>query len=227
MGIVAMLQDLSQNSKFSLSPQKLFWTGLVLLLLGGALLLFLLLPALRQEFQYWYKTQVTSKSSEELPDTSDSKKEAQDSMRPVDTRFGIVIEKIGANARVLPEVDWQDPKIYQEALRHGVAHAAGTALPGASGNVFIFAHSGVDFSEAARYNAVFYLMNKLEPGDEVQLFYEDKEYRYQVTETKKVKSDAIEYLEQDKTKKTLTLMTCWPAGTTLKRLIVEAELREE
>ncbi len=70
-------------------------------------------------------------------------------------------------------------------------------------------------------------MNKLEPGDEIKLFYEDKEYRYQVTETKKVKNDAVEYLAQDETKKTLTLMTCWPAGTTLKRLIVKAELLEE
>lgn len=222
-----MLQDLSQNSKFSLGPQRLFWLGLVLLLLGGALLLFLLFPALRQEFQYWYKTHVTSSVSQGSHDASDSKKKDQDSARQVDTRFGIVIEKIGANARVLPEVDWQNPKVYQEALRHGVAHAEGTALPSAPGNVFIFAHSGVDFSEAARYNAVFYLMNKLVPGDEIQLFYENKEYRYQVTETKKVKSDAVEYLAQDQSKKTLTLMTCWPAGTTLKRLIVEAELIEE
>lgn len=200
----------------------------MLLLLGGALLLFLLWPALKQEFHYWYKTTFQAPMvSSGTNISSDPFLVPSEVTEVVDTNFGIMIPKIEANAKVLRDIDWRDPKVYQEALRYGVAHAEGTALPGKAGNVFIFAHSGIDFSEAARYNAVFYLMNKLEAGDVIQLFYEGKEYQYQVTGSKKVASDAVEYLEQDTSRKTLTLMTCWPAGTTLKRLIVEAELREE
>lgn len=224
MDIVDAPPESKQSSKL-FGSKSLFLIGLVLLFSGGALLLFLLLPALEQEFQYWNKT----KASSQLPFIKSGEVATGvgkgDSVQPIDTEFGIVIEKIGANAKVLPEINWQEPAVYQEALRYGVAHAKGTALPGEVGNVFIFAHSGIDFSEAARYNAVFYLMNKLAAGDEIELFYEGKEYQYQVTDTKKVSSEAVEYLAQDESKKTLTLMTCWPAGTTLKRLIVQAELK--
>lgn len=223
MDIAATPPESNKNSKnFSLS-QRLFWLGLSLLFLGGGLLLFILAPALKQEWQYWQRTNFESEVKNVAQIKENDLRETP--LSPIDTQFGIVIPKIEANARVMAEVDWQDARVYQEALRHGVAHAQGTALPGQAGNTFIFAHSGVDFSEAARYNAVFYLMNKLVRGDEIRIFYEGQEYLYQVTETKKVASEAVEYLDQDLSKKTLTLMTCWPAGTTLKRLIVQAELK--
>lgn len=223
MDIAATPPESNQNSKnFSLS-QRLFWLGLSLLFLGGGLLLFILAPALKQEWHYWQRTNFESEVKNVAQIKENDHREMP--LTPIDTQFGIVIPKIEANARVMAEVDWQDARVYQEALRHGVAHAQGTALPGQAGNTFIFAHSGVDFSEAARYNAVFYLMNKLVAGDEIRIFYEGQEYLYQVTETKKVASEAVEYLDQDLSKKTLTLMTCWPAGTTLKRLIVQAELK--
>lgn len=142
---------------------------------------------------------------------------------PVDEDFGIVIPKISANARVIADVDWQDANVYQRALTRGVAHAAGTSYPGMSGNVFIFSHSGVDFYEANRYNALFYLLNKLVPGEEIYVFYKGQKFVYLVAEKKTVSPESVEYLKGDPAKKTLTLMTCWPAGTTLKRLIVVAE----
>jgi sortase A len=142
---------------------------------------------------------------------------------PVDERSGIVIPKIGANASVIPDVDWQDSSVYQQALTKGVAHAKGTSHPGEPGNVFIFAHSGVDFYEASRYNAVFYLLGKLVAGDEIYLFQDGKKLVYRVSDTRTVAPEQVEYLSGDATKKTLTLMTCWPAGTTYKRLVVLAD----
>lgn len=226
MAIMPILPIPVVSSSRFLGARRLFWTGLSLLALGGGLLFLLLAPALEQEFRYWQQTNSERFSPIVIQDGDASDMSVTGAMQPLDTDFGIIIPKIGANARVVPEVDWQDARVYQKALQQGVAHAAGTALPGELGNVFIFAHSGVDFSEAARYNAVFYLMNKLVPGDEVRLFRKGKEYRYAVVETKKVASDAVEYLAQDESREILTLMTCWPAGTTLKRLIVRAERTE-
>ena len=124
---------------------------------------------------------------------------------------------------LVANVDWKDAAVYQRALTQGVAHATGTAYPGQMGNIFVFAHSGIDFYEAVRYNAVFYLLNKLEPGDEITLIYQQRKFLYRVTEQKTVAPEAIGYLMGDPAKETLTLMTCWPAGTTLRRLVVVAE----
>lgn len=142
---------------------------------------------------------------------------------PVDTDFGIMIPRIRANAKVIKNVDPFISAEYQVALTRGVAHAKGSALPGQPGNIFIFSHSSVDFLNASKYNSIFYLLTKLEKDDSIKLFYEDKEYDYLVIEKTIVNADEIEYLTLEPTKEeTLTLMTCWPAGTSLKRLIIQA-----
>ncbi len=142
-----------------------------------------------------------------------------------DPNFSIVIPKIGANAKVIKDVDPYNSKEYQKALTQGVAHAKGTALPGRVGNTFIFAHSSDSFINANRYNSVFYLINKLENDDKFYLVYNKVKYTYKVTTVKVVPADDISYLKGfDDEKSTATLMTCWPAGTTLKRLVVVGAL---
>ncbi len=143
---------------------------------------------------------------------------------PVDTEFGIVIPKIGASAKVIPNVDPYNESAYQWALTKGVAQAKGTALPYQNGNVFIFAHSAGNFYEANRFNAVFYLLTKLEKGDEIDLYYKGTKYQYKVTDKKLVDASDVSYLSGKSPERTLTLMTCWPPGTTLKRLIVIGKL---
>ena len=112
---------------------------------------------------------------------------------------------------------------YQKILTKGVAATAGSPIPGEEGNIFIFAHSGVDFYEAQRYNAVFYLLNKLEKDDDIYLFYEGRKIRYSVIDSKTIEADEVSYYDGIPGKNTVTLMTCWPAGTNFKRYIVIAE----
>lgn len=144
---------------------------------------------------------------------------------PLDTNFGIVIPKIAANAKVVADVDPGDQKIYAEALRKGVAHAAGTVYPGEVGNSFLFAHSVGSFWEVSRWNAVFYLLRELSPGDEVDVFYQGKRYVYLVYDKKIVEPSEVGYLNSQANFPMLTLQTCWPPGTTLKRLLVFGRLR--
>ncbi len=147
-------------------------------------------------------------------------------LTPVDNDFGIVIPKIAANAKVIPNVNPFNEREYQWQLTKGVAHAKGTAFPGQYGNVFIFAHSAGNFYDANRYNAIFYLLTKMEKGDKVDLFYKKHTYEYKVIEKKMVDATSVNYLVGNTRKRTVTLMTCWPAGTTYKRLLVIAELVE-
>lgn len=141
---------------------------------------------------------------------------------PIDPNFSIVIPKININSKVVKNVDPHDPKIYQPALTQGVAHAEGSALPGFTGNVFIFAHSASSWYQANQYNAIFYLINKLDSNDEIDLYYQGSKYSYKVADKKIVASTDINYLANNLNTNTLTLMTCWPPGTTLKRLVIVA-----
>jgi len=145
---------------------------------------------------------------------------------PIDKVFGIVIPKLGANAHVVANVDPFDSHAYQMALTRGVAHARGTSIPGAMGNIFIFAHSSDNFYEALKYNSVFYLLPKLVTGDPIFLYYNGVKFTYVVTDKKFVGSKDVSYLQGESLKATLTLMTCWPPGTNLQRLLVFAELKK-
>ena len=143
-------------------------------------------------------------------------------LNPVDPYFSIVIPKIGANAKVVPNVNPANEKEYLEVLKHGVAQAAGTAYPGEDGHIFLFAHSTDYIWNVGTYNAVFYLLYKLEVGDEVDLFYQGKRHIYKVTGKEVINPSQVEYLTRTTNKEFLTLQTCWPPGTTLQRLLVFA-----
>lgn len=143
-------------------------------------------------------------------------------IKPIDKEFGIVISKIAANAKIVPQVDPYNANIYQVALTKGVAQAKGTSFPDKIGNMFLFSHSSVNLLEATRYNSIFYLLSKLEKNDEIDIYYKQVKYIYKVADIKLVDPKEISYLNPKSETRTLTLMTCWPAGTTYKRLLVIA-----
>ena len=143
--------------------------------------------------------------------------------QPKNPRFSVLIPKIGVNAFVVADVPVQDEVVYSEALQKGVAHARGTYLPDEGNTTLIFGHSTDSIWTVAHYNALFYLLGKFEVGDEVSLFYETDKYDYKVVKTEVVKTDELEIINGDLDKHQLILMTCWPPGTTWKRLLVWAE----
>lgn len=143
-------------------------------------------------------------------------------IKPVDEDFGIVIPKINVNAAIVQDVDPYSSFEYQRQLAKGVAHAAGTALPDEERSMFLFAHASGDILMARRYNSVFYLLNKLEAGDQLLIYYRGAPYYYQVLSSKEVAADAVSYLENND-ESDLILMTCTPPGTTWRRLLVFAD----
>ncbi|EKE14156.1 MAG: sortase family protein [uncultured bacterium] len=143
-------------------------------------------------------------------------------LTPVDPNFSIVIPKIGANAKVQANIDASDEKIYLDALNRGVAHTQGTAFPGEGGHIFLFAHSTDYFWNVSSYNAIFYLLYKLEKNDEVNIFYQGQRYVYRVIGQEIVDPSQVQYLTRKTNREFLTLQTCWPPGTTLRRLLIFA-----
>jgi sortase A len=143
-------------------------------------------------------------------------------LRPKDTDFSIIIPKVGANSNIIPNVNAAIETEYLDALEYGVAHTLGTAFPGEGGHIYLFAHSTDYFWNVGNYNAVFYLIYKLESGDEINLFYKGQRYVYKVIGKQEVGPEQVEYLTRQSNTEFLTLQTCWPPGTTLRRMLVFA-----
>jgi len=145
-------------------------------------------------------------------------------LTPKDTDFSIVIPKIGASAKVFPNIDPSNEEEFLPILMQGVAHARGTVFPGQIGNTYLFAHSTDNFWDVGRYNAVFYLLKDLKKGDEVIMFFQGKRYDFVVNDSKIVDSSNVESIVNAQTSgvEQLILQTCWPPGTTWQRLLVFA-----
>lgn len=188
-------------------PQILIAVGSLLIVVSLSLFIYIFAPVLKVEIDYQTKT-----------------KQSVNQIKPADKNFGIVIPKIGANSKIIGQVDPYNSFVYQFALTKGVAQARGTANPTQKGNMFLFSHSSVNLLEARTYNSIFFLLTKLKKGDEIYIYYKNVKYKYIVKETKVVDAKDVSYLNPKSENKILTLMTCWPAGTDYKRLLVIANL---
>ncbi|MDX9971154.1 MAG: class E sortase [Candidatus Gracilibacteria bacterium] len=142
----------------------------------------------------------------------------------------IVIPRINQNVPIvrvssenLIQRDWKAlENDIQEALRGGVVHYPGTSLPGENGNIVITGHSSYFPWDPGRFKDVFALLHDVEVGDRVVMYYNQKKFIYEIKEKFEVKPTQIEVLKQTETE-TLTLITCTPVGTNLRRLIVIAK----
>jgi len=141
---------------------------------------------------------------------------------PVDSNYSVVIPKIGVNSQVLAQVDGEDEAIYLPALKQGLVQAQGSVFPGQKGDNFIFGHS-TDFSfNVSRFNALFYNLKELEVGDKVYVFYQGSPSSYQVSSKAIYAANDVSFLDANQIEERLILQTCWPPGTTFKRLVVTA-----
>lgn len=201
------------------------------LILGGLLILiFTFSPVLVQEINYQIKKTKPEKyhlvdSPDEIEVSGKEKKIVFQPkiLIPVNFDFSLVIPKIGVNAQVFSNIDSANQEEYLPVLKKGVAHAKGSSLPNQPGVVFIFAHSTDSFFNITHYNAAFFLLNKLEPEDEIYIFFQNKKFRYQTIEKKIVNPEAVNQEIKNLSANYLILQTCYPPGTTLKRLIVIAQ----
>ncbi|MBI4975622.1 class D sortase [Candidatus Peregrinibacteria bacterium] len=147
---------------------------------------------------------------------------------PSDNR--IIIPRINQNIPVvrvssesLLRRDWNAlEKDMQEALKDGVVHYPGTSVPGQSGSIAITGHSSYFPWDPGRFKDVFALLHEVVIGDKIIVYWEQKKYIYEVYDIKVVLPEDISILKQTPEDK-LTLITCTPVGTNLKRLIVTAK----
>lgn len=143
----------------------------------------------------------------------------------------LIIPKLGENVPIvrpgmtaLMKEDWkQFEDDIQVALKDGVVHYPGSARPGQAGNFFLTGHSSYYPWDDGEYKDVFARLHELELGDTYSVYYGGDRHTYRVTKKYEVKPNNVSVLDQPTSQRIATLMTCTPIGTTLRRLIVQAE----
>lgn len=119
------------------------------------------------------------------------------------------IPRLGISTMILDGVD-------NRALRLGIGHIPGTALPGEPGNVGIAGHR----------DTFFRALGVIHNGDQITVETLEGEYQYTVYSVIVVDPNNLKVLE-DIGQPALTLVTCYPfnlVGPASRRLIVRASL---
>ena len=205
--------------------------GTIFIILGVSAFLFTLVPVLFAEAKYHYNVYRgieyhLNDSTVHSGETIDNSGITENNntivvLEPINKDFSIVIEKIGVNAPVIPNVNVSNKKSYLDALRRGVAHADGTVAPGSVGNMTLFAHSALDFWDMGKYAKVFNLLKKVSLGDKIVIYYQGRTYVYEVFSKEIVKGWDTEPLTEQYKTPVITLITCDPPGTAWNRLVVK------
>ena len=131
-------------------------------------------------------------------------------------------------AEVTTNVVSDKKEAYLPILDESIAHYKGTSLPGQEGNSFLYGHSILpQFFNTNDYLTIFSTLHKVKEGDEVLVDYGGKEYKYLVFSKEVVDPEDLDVIDKSgEGSKTMTLMTCSPPGTYLKRLLVTAKMVE-
>lgn len=128
----------------------------------------------------------------------------------------------------IPKLNISNAKVVVggEDLNKSLVHFLPENLPGEYGNVVIFGHSTLpQLYNPKDYKTIFTFLPSLEKGDIIRIKIGEVEYEYVVYDMFVVNPDQVEVLKQQKDGAYLTLITCVPPGTYLKRLVVKAKLR--
>jgi LPXTG-site transpeptidase (sortase) family protein len=145
----------------------------------------------------------------------------------VDTNIPARLEIKSLNVNV-PIIWTADTNNFDNDLRMGVVHYPGTALPGQIGTTYISGHSSNFVWAKGDYNHVFSKLGNLKENGSfkitvVQKNGKDARLHYIVTKKQEYQpTDQAQFLNSGKS--TVALSTCWPVGSTARRMVVFGEL---
>ena len=122
----------------------------------------------------------------------------------------IMISTINVDAPVVQGDGW-------EQLRRGVGQHIGTSNPGENGNLVLSAHNDI-------FGEIFRDLDKLLPGDEINVSTMGQQFTYLVTDTLIVEPTEVSVMNQTKTP-TITLISCYPYLIDNKRIVVFGQLQ--
>lgn len=147
---------------------------------------------------------------------------------PTPIQAEVIIDRLGIAVPIVWSTSVLEADL-QKDLELGAIRYLGTPNPGDRGNSFITAHSSGYAWQQGQYKKAFVNLGKLNIGDDDIIVVYKKNgvpvYKawFKVTEKEVVKATDTRMIEQKETTE-MTLVTCWPIGTNLRRLMVKTEL---
>jgi len=105
-----------------------------------------------------------------------------------------------------------------EQLKKGVGQHVGSVNPGEGGNIVLSAHNDI-------FGELFRDLDKLNPGDEIILYTQQKAYTYIVKQSQIVEPTQVEVMAST-SDPVVTLISCYPYLVDDKRIVVSAYLVE-
>jgi len=191
------------------------------LVVSGLVFVVMNATSLRQNFLFWYNYEYKiAPVSPEVQSLATASSGTGSVSLPVIDDNTLNLPVINVKAPISWEVP-NNPTPVADGLSRGLIQIKGTALPGERGNVFITGHSSNYPWAKGSYNNIFALLNKVVVGDMVEVNYQNIQYLYKIKEIKVVEPTDTSVMNS-KNESILTLMTCTPVGTSLRRLIVIA-----
>ena len=103
-----------------------------------------------------------------------------------------------------------------EQLKKGVGQHFGSPNPGQAGNLVLSAHNDV-------YGEIFRHLDELQPGDQVYVFTQQRQYTYMISGTQIVAPTQVEVMAST-SDPTVTLISCYPYLKDTERIVVFANL---
>jgi len=138
----------------------------------------------------------------------------------------IEIPKIGVSAPLTFVNTLLKTEIYK-ALNKGVVHYYTSVLPGEIGQTIIIGHSAPLTWPKIRYNWAFSKLSELEEGDEIIIYFNHQKVSYSViSKTFLERGGEIPKNPLTNSENVLILISCWPPGKDIKRIAVEAALKQ-
>ena len=133
------------------------------------------------------------------------------------------IPKIGVIAPLIVTEN-SSQKDLDEKLDKGVVIFPNSALPNEVGQTIILGHSAPPSWPKINYDGIFSRISELGEKDEIILYFNHQKYTYSVNQ--KVILEKGEEISNDSetSGNTLLLISCWPPGKNIKRIIIESTL---
>jgi LPXTG-site transpeptidase (sortase) family protein len=223
-------KKLKGQRRWKKAPWRSGWNGLLLLSylvigVGVWWLLMIFGPVARAEAVYQWKSSLDQAHQSDLSWAKKLLPRINFELLPAEivNEMGLVIPKLYIEEKIIEDVDPTNKLTYMPALKLGIAQAEGSNDPGEGGLGYYFAHSSGLDAPLHGGRAVFYLLNKLEPGDEVRIYKNGERFSYKVVDKWVTEANDLGFLHQEYNNETIVLQTCWPVGTSRNRLLVKAE----
>ncbi len=187
-----------------------------LIVVGSGLVAYPFLPALRYALLkpapvLPYQTRLTERQDPSLKSLSSLPVVGN---QPIPSDNRLVIPSIGID---MPILEGSTQKVLD---RGGIWHIPDTSDPVRGGNIVL---SGHRWQYLPPSSMTLYLLDKVQAGEPVIIYWQGQEYDYRITGREVVDPSRVEILN-DTPEPKLTIFTCTPLFSTKQRLVLYGEL---